>query len=98
MGIFDGKGMSVNVNLSVEQMEAIASLTADKVNVTKNHYTKELEWMQSELETLRSQLRERDKLITINALSHERYKDALRKRNATVKELREELEALKSNQ
>lgn len=97
MGIFDGKGMSVNVNLSIEQMEAIASLTADKVNVTKNHHTKELEWMQSELETLRSQLLERERLITENALSQNRYRDLLLKRNKTIKGLREELEALKEN-
>ncbi|QJI52381.1 hypothetical protein [Psychrobacillus phage Perkons] len=97
MGIFDGKGMSVNVNLSVEQMEAIASLTADKVSTTRNYYDDKLYWMQRELEDLRKQVQERDSIITQNVISQDRYRELIKKRNCVIKELRDEIEKLQTN-
>lgn len=96
MGVFDGKGMSINVNLSVEQMEAIASLTADKVNLTRKYDDNKIDWMQRDLEVLRKQVQERDGIITQNVLSQDRYRELLKKRNQTIKQLREEIEELKA--
>lgn len=97
MGIFDVKGMSINVNLSVEQMESIASLTADKVNLTRKYDDNKIDWMQRDLEVLRKQVQERDGIITQNILSQERYRELLKRRNQTIKQLREEIEELKAN-
>ncbi|OMC81818.1 hypothetical protein BK128_21345 [Viridibacillus sp. FSL H7-0596] len=95
MNLFNGKGMSFNVNLSEEQMEALASLTADKVNLTKTHYVDETRRLQIEVDDLRNELRHRDRIIAQNAIYHEKRIEAQRKRNGTIKKLRAELAELK---
>lgn len=97
MGVFDGKGMSINVNLSEEQMEAIASLTADKVNTTRKYDENKMDWMQRDIDDLRKQVQERDSIITQNIISQDRYRVLIKKRNDAIKKLREEIEGLKDN-
>jgi len=75
MNIFNGKGMSINVNLSDDQMEQLASLTADKVNTTRTHYMNETEVLQREVQDLRRELERRDTAIVEDLMRDNSYRE-----------------------
>lgn len=94
--MFKGKGMSINVNLSDEQMEHIACLTADKVNQTRTHYMTETEILQREVQDLRREIERRDKLTVEELLRTNRYKEMFRKLKEHNEKLQLELDELKN--
>lgn len=95
MSIFSGKGMSVNVNLSDEQMEHISNLTADKVNKTRTHYMNETQVLQREVQDLRREVERRDKLMVEDLIRDSSYRYLFKEAKNRVEELEEEIEYLK---
>jgi len=91
MSVF--KGMSINVTLSDEQMEQIACLTADKVNITRTHYMNETQVLQQEVQDLRREIKRRDDILISDILGDNSYKKyaeiVLKKNKALQKELDE---------
>lgn len=54
-----GKGINLNVNLSDEQIEQIASITADKVNYTKNQRNSLEEYYELEITRLKDRIKKK---------------------------------------
>lgn len=96
--MFKSKGMSINVNLSEEQMEHIACLTADKVNQTRTHYMNETQVLQQEVQDLRREIERRDRLTVEDILRDKSYRQRCVKLIEKNKQLQSELDDLKNKQ
>lgn len=81
--------MEFKVSLSSFQIDAIASVTADKVLQTVEYARKEERWYESEIKSLKTELQKRDSLLAQKELMILRQREHL-------KRYREELEVLKN--
>ena len=71
------KGLSFNVTLSKDQMEELASMTAQKVlDTQKTRYDYEA-WYKNEIEDLKNAVTNREKMIVQREIHIERYKTVL---------------------
>jgi hypothetical protein len=68
------KGLSLNVTLSNEQIEEIASLTVDKVRKENIIRYGNEEWYRHEIEELKRDLVNRNKMIVEREIHIERWK------------------------
>lgn len=69
------KGLSLNVTLSEDQIDKIASLTADKVDYTSKIKDRTDAYYENELKKLKRQIEKRDELIVKKELLLERMTD-----------------------
>lgn len=67
-------GLSFNVTLSEEQIEQIASITADKVDYTTRAKRRTDDYYESELEMLKGRIAKRDQIIVQKEILLERVK------------------------
>jgi uncharacterized coiled-coil DUF342 family protein len=73
------KGLGFNVTLSKEQMEEIASLTADKVNYTKDKLHNNDQLYKREIEKLENRIIKLNQLIVGKELTIEQYDKAVKR-------------------
>lgn len=74
-----GKGINFNVNLSDEQIEQIASITADKVNYTKNQRNSLEEYYELEITRLKDRIKKRNEIIVNKEILLDRYRERYEK-------------------
>lgn len=79
------KGLSFNVTLSDEQIEQIASTTADKIDYTTRINDRSNTWYEREIEMLKRQVTKRDEIIVKKEILIERVRES----NLRWKELAE---------
>lgn len=68
------KGLSLNVTLSEEQIEQIASLSADKVNETKNYSMQSEEYYKQEIQRKDDQINRLNQMIVQREFTSDRLK------------------------
>lgn len=73
------KGISFNVTLSDEQMEYIASLSADKVNQTKSYVVKQSEDYERQIKELENKITRMEHLLVQKDLRNEVILERLHK-------------------
>lgn len=79
--------MKFNVSLDKEQIDEIASITADKVLSTVQYYRDSEKWYESEIEELKRKVSAREGILVSKELYIERLKEAIRRLKDRVKEL-----------
>ena len=72
------KGISFNVTLGRDQMDEIASMTADKVLKSRGNQYDTEEWLNKEIKDLKRTLAHREKMIVEREIHIERYKEVLK--------------------
>lgn len=82
--------MKFNVSLDKEQLEEIASITADKVLATVQYQKNKEEWHEREIKSLLADIQKRDSMLVQRDLIIERQKEYLRKLRDEIKELKGE--------
>lgn len=82
--------MKFNVILDNEQLEEIASITADKVLSTVEYQKSSEEWHKREIKSLLSDIQKRDSMLVQKDLIIERQKEYLRKLKSEIKDLKGE--------
>ncbi|PWL55371.1 hypothetical protein SAMN04487885_106162 [Clostridium cadaveris] len=80
--------MKFNVALDKEQMDEIASITADKVLATVKYSRNNEEWYEREITRFKSELSRRDSMIVERDLVIERLRASLLKTRIELKELK----------
>lgn len=79
--------MKFNVSLDKEQIDEIASVTADKVLSTVQYHRDSEKWYENEIEELRRKVSVREGILVSKELYIERLKEAIRRLKDRVKEL-----------
>ena len=82
--------MNFNVSLDKEQMDEIASITADKVLATVKYCKNSDEWHEREIKDYKIEVQRRDSMLVQKDFIIERQKEILRKVRAELKELKSE--------
>lgn len=72
-------GVKFNVNLDNEQMNEIASITADKVLATVEYFKNNEEWYERQIKDLEFAITKRDSLLVQKDLYIERLKETIRR-------------------
>lgn len=85
-------GVKFNVMLDNEQINEIASITADKVLATVEYQKSNKEWHEREIKSLISDIQKRDSMLVQKDLIIERQKEYLRKLKNNTKELKTQLD------
>ncbi|MFR4584666.1 hypothetical protein [Clostridium cadaveris] len=80
--------MKFNVALDKEQMDEIASITADKVLATVKYSRNNEEWYEREITRFKSEVSRRDSMIVERDLVIERLRASLLKTRIELKELK----------
>ena len=80
--------MKFNVALDKEQMDEIASITADKVLASVKYSRNNEEWYEREITRFKSELSRRDSMIVERDLVIERLRASLLKTRIELKELK----------
>jgi D-mannonate dehydratase len=81
--------MKFNVTLDKEQLDEIASITADKVLSTVKYQKSNEEWYEREIKELKLEVSKRDSMLVKKDLIIERLSETLRRVRAELKELKE---------
>lgn len=79
-----------NVTLDKEQINEIASITADKVLKTVEYQKSQELWYERDIKDLKLAVSQRDSMLVQKDLFIERLREALRKARAEIKELKGE--------
>lgn len=79
-----------NVTLDKEQINEIASITADKVLETVEYQKSQELWYERDIKELKLAVSQRDSMLVQKDLFIERLREALRKARAEIKELKGE--------
>lgn len=82
--------MKINVALDKEQLEEIASITADKVLATVQYQKSNEEWHEREIKSLLLDIQKRDGMLVQKDLIIDRQREYLRKLKNKIKELKGE--------
>jgi DNA polymerase sigma len=82
--------MKFNVTLDKEQMDEIASITADKVLATVKYQKNNEDWCDREIKELKLAVSERDSMLVQKDLIIERLRELLKKTRTELKELKTE--------
>ncbi|OSB13724.1 hypothetical protein B2H85_03375 [Clostridium botulinum] len=82
--------MKLNVTLDKEQMDEIASITADKVLSTVEYQKSNKEWHEREIKSLLLDIQKRDSMLVQKDLIIDRQREYLRKLKNEIKELKDE--------
>lgn len=88
--------MSFNVNLSDEQMEFIAGLTADKVNQTRSHSMRQEEYYIGEIQTLERKITKLNQIIVSHSLREQQAMERASKYIKRNKELTQKISEIES--
>lgn len=79
-----------NVALDKEQIDEIASITADKVLETVKYARNREEWLERDIEELKVEVQRRDSMLVQKDFIIDRLRENLRKARAELKELKVE--------
>lgn len=79
--------MKFNVSLDKEQIDEIASITADKVLSTVQYCRNNEMWYEREIESLRRKVLERDSMLVNKDLYIERLREDKKRLRDRIKEL-----------
>lgn len=79
--------MKFNVTLNNEEIDKIASITADKVLATVKYQKDKEEWYERDIKELRLEVSKRDSMLVQKDLIIDRLRETLKKARATIKEL-----------
>ena len=71
--------MKFNVSLDNEQINEIASITADKVLATVQYQKSSVEWHDREIKELKREVQKRDSMLVQKDLYAERLKETIKK-------------------
>ena len=82
--------MNFNVALDKEQMNEIASITADKVLATVKYQRNNQEWHEREINDYKVEVQRRDSMLVQKDFIIERLRETLRIKRAELKELKNE--------
>lgn len=82
--------MKFKVTLDKEQLDEIASITADKVLSTVKYQKNNEEWNEREIKELKLEISKRDSMLVQKDLIIDRLRETLRKTRTEIKELRGE--------
>ena len=82
--------MKFNVALDKEQLNEIASITADKVLATVKYQKNNEDWYDRETKELKLEISKRDSMLVQKDLIIDRLRETLRKTRAEIKELKGE--------
>lgn len=85
--------MKFNVSLDKEQIDEIASITADKVLSTVQYCRNNEMWYEREIESLRRKVLERDSMLVNKDLYIERLREDKKRLRDKIKELEENYES-----
>ena len=80
--------MNFNVALDKEQMNEIASITADKVLATVKYQRNNQEWHEREINDYKVEVQRRDSMLVQKDFIIERLRETLRIKRAELKELK----------
>lgn len=80
--------MKFNVTLDKEQLDEIASLTADKVLETVKYQKTSEEWHEREIKDLKLEISKRDSMLVQKDLIIDRLRETLRNARYEIKELK----------
>ncbi|NHI49120.1 hypothetical protein FDE94_14990 [Clostridium botulinum] len=80
--------MKLNVTLDKEQMDEIASITADKVLATVKYHRSNEEWYERDIKELKREISKRDSMLVQKDFVIERLSETLRRTRAELKELK----------
>lgn len=80
--------MKFNVTLDNEQINEIASITADKVLSTVKYHRSNEEWYEREIKELKLEISKRNSMLVQKDLIIERLRETLRTSRAELKELK----------
>jgi len=83
-------GMKFNVTLDNEQMNEIASITADKVLATVQYQKNNEEWHDSAIKGLKLEVQKRDSMLVQKDLYAERLKETIKKLKDKLDEVEKE--------
>jgi len=78
--------MNFNVNLDKEQINEIASITADKVLATVKYQKSNEDWYDREIKELKLEVSKRDSMLVQKDLCIERLRESLRKMRTKLEE------------
>ncbi len=82
--------MKFNVTLDKEQLDEIASITADKVLATVEYQKSNDEWHSREIKSLTKDLQKRDSMLVQKDLIISRQREYLRKLQDEIKKIKNE--------
>lgn len=82
--------MKINVSLDNEQINQIASITADKVLETVKYQKNNQEWYERDIKELKTEVQKRDSMLIQKDLVIERLREALRKTRIELNQLKGE--------
>ena len=85
--------MKFNVSLDKEQIDEIASITADKVLSTVQYCRNNEMWYEREIEDLRRKISKRDSMLVNKDLYIERLREDKKRLRDKIKELEENYES-----
>lgn len=80
--------MKFNVTLEKEQLDEIASITADKVLATVKYHKTNEEWYERDIKELKREVSKRDSMLVQKDLVIERLSESLRRARAELKEFK----------
>ena len=83
--------MKFNVSLDKEQLDQIASITADKILSTVQYARSKEEWYEREIENLKQKVSMRDSMLVNKDLYIERLREDKKRLRDRIKELEERL-------
>lgn len=83
--------MKFNVSLDKEQIDEIASITADKVLSTVQYHRDSEEWYENEIEELKRKVSARDSMLVNKDLYIERLREDKKRLRDKIKELEAEI-------
>lgn len=89
--------MNFNVSLSSEQIEFIASVTADKVLETVKYERNRAEWHERDIKLLKEEIITRDSMLVQRDLTIIRQREIMRKQREELKGLRSKKELTELN-
>jgi hypothetical protein len=78
--------MNFNVNLDKEQINEIASITADKVLATVQYQKNNEAWYDREIKDIKLEVQKRDSMLVQKDLCIERLRESLRKMRTKLDE------------
>jgi hypothetical protein len=82
--------MKLNVVLDKEQLDEIASITADKVLATVKYQKNKDDWYDREIKELRVEVTKRDSMLVQKDFIIDRLRETVRKMRSEIKELKGE--------
>ena len=82
--------MNFNVTLDKEQMNEIASITADKVLATVKYHKGNEEWLERDITEYKIEVQKRGSMLVQKDFLIDRLKETVRRLRAELKELKSE--------